>query len=226
MDNSDNIVKKPDCILVLCAHNDDQIIGVGGTLAKYAKENKKIITVVFSYGAFSHPHFKKKVIIETRVKESHSANKIICGDNSEIIYLGLTEGKFTEQINEKNLSEKIQKIITEEKPLKIFTHSIDDPHPDHQAVYNYVLALFDNIKYPGELYSFNVWNFFFNFRSRNVPRLVVDISDTFKLKIKAFERHKSQWLVIWQFKWNVYLQGIISGLKFRVKYAEVFYKIR
>lgn len=38
-------------ILVIVAHSDDQMLGPGGTLVKYAKEGKEIHTVIFSYGA-------------------------------------------------------------------------------------------------------------------------------------------------------------------------------
>jgi len=37
---------KKETILVLAAHNDDQAIGAGGTLAKYAQEGKKVISLL------------------------------------------------------------------------------------------------------------------------------------------------------------------------------------
>ena len=46
----EKIEKRKEAVLFLCAHNDDQLIGAGGTIAKYAKEGKKIVTIVFSFG--------------------------------------------------------------------------------------------------------------------------------------------------------------------------------
>ncbi|MBD3202682.1 hypothetical protein GF327_00165 [Candidatus Woesearchaeota archaeon] len=219
--------QKQETVLVLCAHNDDQIIGVGGTLAKYAKQGKHIITVIFSYGEKSHPHLKKDVIIKQRVKESISANKILCGEDSEIYYLGLSETKFTKEIKEKNIAKQIKKIIKEKKPGKIFTHSIDDPHPDHRAIYKFVSEFLEEINYKGDVYSFNVWNLFINIRKRDRPKMVVDVSDTFKIKMQAFERHKSQMVQArLPLTWSIYFRAILNGLMHKMKFAEVFFKIR
>ena len=53
------------------------------------------------------------------------------------------------------------------------------------------------------------------------------VTDTFKIKVEAFKRHKSQWV---QAKiplmWNVYFAAIENGIFNGVKFAEVFYKIK
>ncbi|MEM3374091.1 MAG: PIG-L deacetylase family protein [Candidatus Woesearchaeota archaeon] len=215
---------RKESILFLCAHNDDQIVGAGGTLAKYAKEGKKVITIIFSFGETSLPHLQEKISKKTRVLESKKAAKIL--GESEIYYLGLKEGNFKKEFQEKKIYEKIKKIIKKVKPSKIFTHSIDDPHPDHRATYEFIINLLDIMKYKCDVYSFNVWNLFINFRNRDKPKLVVDISDTFDIKIKAFNEHKSQKAAILSLMWNIYLQAILNGINNGMKYAEVFYKVR
>ena len=91
---------KKEIIIFFCAHNDDHIIGAGGTLAKYVKEGKEVYTIIFSYGEGSHPHFKRRVAVEMRVKESARATKILGG--KPVVYLGLREGHFREDLE--NLS--------------------------------------------------------------------------------------------------------------------------
>ncbi len=66
-----------DTILVVCAHNDDQLFGAGGTLAKYVKEGKRVVVVIFSYGELSHPWLKKDSIQKTRLDECEESDKII-----------------------------------------------------------------------------------------------------------------------------------------------------
>jgi N-acetylglucosamine malate deacetylase 1 len=213
-----------ESVLFLSAHNDDQLIGGGGTIAKYAKEGKKVVTVIFSYGESSHPHFQDKITRKTRVLESKKAQKLL--GESEVYYLGIKEGNFPKQIEERQVLEKIAHILKRIRPAKIFTHSIDDPHPDHRAVYNFTLDLIDTTGYKGEVYSFNIWNFFLNFRKRDSPKLIVDITDTFKLKVAAFRKHRSQLMAQISLMWNVYYQAIVNGFTHDMKYAEVFYKIR
>ena len=66
-----------DRIVVLCAHPDDEIIGVGGTIARYSKEGKKIHILVFSYGEKSHPWMQEGVQRHTREKESRKASSMV-----------------------------------------------------------------------------------------------------------------------------------------------------
>ena len=150
-------------IMCICAHNDDQVIGAGGALAKYAKEGYKIITIIMSFGELGIVHFKEEEARKIRVKESRRADKILGFERTH--YLGLTEGKFAEEIKIKNIKEKIINIIKKEKPIKIFTHATDDPHPDHRDVNKFVLDIANQIDYKGEIYSYNIWNFFINFKN-------------------------------------------------------------
>ena len=216
--------EKTEAVLFLCAHNDDQLIGAGGTIAKYSKEGKKIVTIVFSFGERSNPLEQDIHTRKTRVLESKRAAKVLGED--ELYYLALKENNFREEIRTRNIHKKIQKIMKRIKPKKIFTHSIDDPHPDHKAVYNFTMDLIEETEYKGDVYSFNIWNFFINFRKRSQPKLVVDISDTLKQKVEAFDKHKSQWVSILLHKTNIYFQAILYGWQNHVKYAEVFYKIK
>jgi len=213
----------PESIIVFCAHNDDHLIGAGGALAKYAKQGKDISVVIFSYGEGSHFWLKKKVTIEMRVNESKKADKIVGIKNT--VYLGLKEGKFPEEVKKKKIENKIKSLILKNKSTKIFTHSIDDPHPDHRAVYNIITKLVDKLNYKGELYSFEIWNPV-NLRKREKPKLVVDTSKTFYKKIKAIKTHKSQKVSIISLLWNIYRKDFFNGLSNNCRYAEVFYKIK
>ena len=220
---ADKNQNKTESVLVFCAHNDDHVIGAGGTLAKYAKEGTQVITVIFSYGESTHPWLKQEEAIKMRVNESHKAEGIIGGE--KLYYLGLKEGKFNEEINQKKRKTRIRRLINIIKPIKIFTHSRDDPHPDHRAVYNVVTEIMDKLKYKCDIYSFDIWNPL-NIRHRNHPKLVVDVTKTFNLKIKAIKLHESQWLALLTMLPATYIRGLLNGLDQGMKYAEVFVKLR
>ncbi len=212
-----------ETILAIAAHNDDHLIGAGGALTKYAKEGKRVRTIICSFGEGSHPHLKKEVIVERRVKESIKADKLMGG--SGVAYLGVREGKFDEDFKERDIESKLSWIIKKEKPSKIFVHGLDDFHPDHRAVYRLVKRLMDNGAITCPVYSFEVWSFL-KLRNRNLPRLVVNISDTFNTKIKAFLVHESQTLAIWSLLWKLIVKDWLSGVLHGYKYAEVFYKLK
>ncbi|MEM4264040.1 MAG: PIG-L deacetylase family protein [Candidatus Woesearchaeota archaeon] len=215
-------MKKKETILAIGAHNDDPIFGAGGTLAKYAEEGKTIKTVIFSFGELSHPYLKPEVIIEQRVKEAIKADKIIGGKG--VAYFGVKEGKFRQEIKQKNVEKRLLDIIKKEKPTKIFTHGANDAHPDHVAVYNLINDLVKKKKITCDVYTYDVWELV-RFRKRIVPHLVVDITKTFPTKIKAIKAHKSQQITILNLLWTVYLKALINGWNNNCKYAEVFDKI-
>ena len=214
---------KKETILVFSAHNDDQIIGAGGTLAKYAKQGKEVIVYVFSFGEASHPHFHKEEIIKTRMKELHQADEILCIDKS--ILLGLKEGDFFNEFTKKKRKEILVRVIQEKKPTKIFTHSFDDPHPDHKAVNNIILSILKEQKYQGEIYTFDVWNPF-NLRNRNFPKLVIDITETMPMKVKALRHHESQLLALVTMMPSMYTRAVVNGLTYGYRYAEKFTKLQ
>jgi LmbE family N-acetylglucosaminyl deacetylase len=212
-----------ETILAIAAHNDDHVIGAGGALAKYAKDGFRVRTIICSFGEKSHPHLRKEVIVERRVKESVKADQIMGG--AGVAYLGVREGKFSEDFKERDIAEKLEWMIKKEKPSKIFTHGIDDFHPDHRAVNGMVMNLMDSGKITCPVYSFEVWSVL-KLRNRNLPRLVVDISDTFNTKIRAFLVHESQKLAIWALLWKLIVKDWLSGVIHGYKYAEVFYRLK
>ncbi|GIU69557.1 MAG: N-acetyl-alpha-D-glucosaminyl L-malate deacetylase 1 [Candidatus Woesearchaeota archaeon] len=221
--NSRKVESDPDSIMIVCAHSDDQIFGPGGTIAKYSKEGKKLFTIIFSYGHISAPLLKKEVIISARVKEAKDVDKLMGGTG--VVFLGLDENKFIEQFRSKKMYPKLKKLILEKRPSRIFTHSHDDPHPDHRALNNLLMETLDRMRYKCDVYAFDIWTVF-NTKRRNYPKIVIDISDTFKLKIKALRMFESQKLSLFSLMWSVYLKAWILGKKNGFKYAEAFYKIR
>lgn len=210
-------------ILTIAAHNDDQIIGAGGTLAKYASLGYRIRTVVMSFGEFSHPHLKREVIVKTRVKESVESDKILGGEG--LIYFDLKEGKFPSEFEEHNVADKLVELIQREKPSMIFTHGHDDFHPDHNAVYNLVVSLINKKKIDCPVYSFDVWSLV-RLRKRNLPKMVVDVSDSFTKKVKALLVHESQKMAIGMLLWKFIVKDWFNGLVYGHRFAEVFFKLK
>jgi len=214
---------KKENILVCCSHSDDQIFGPGATLAKYAQQGKNIYTVVFSYGEKGILLLKPEIVTKIRVKEAIKADEVIGGKKVE--FFDLKEGKFKQDIEKKNIIEKLSKIIKKIKPTKIFTHSIDDPHPDHKAVYNSVLDAVKKARYKEDVFLFDVWNPFV-IRKTHLPKLYEDVTETFDKKVEALKCFESQKIALITLFWSVYVRAIIHGFHIHKKYSERFFKIQ
>lgn len=209
-------------IMIFCAHPDDEVFGMGGTIAKYTKEGTKVIVVIFSYGEGSHPHLKKRVTVELRVGESQKADKVL---GSESIFLGLKDMGVKKHGEEMEIETKIENLLEKYKPSKIFTHSKDDPWIDHQSVYKIMTKIIEKTGFEGDVYTFDIWNPL-RLRDRNIPKMIVDITGTFKLKLKALGCFKSQIASIIALYPAVYFRAIINGMGSEGRFAEVFYKIK
>jgi LmbE family N-acetylglucosaminyl deacetylase len=210
-------------ILILAAHPDDEVIGVGGTAAKYHEKRERIVAIIFSLGETSHPWMKKEIIKKEREKEAQRAHKRI--GISEAVFLGLTDGKIKKEIKKKKIDKILERLIRKYKPDKIFTHSADDPHPDHRAVYNLTVKVVDRKKKKPDVYAYEIWNPL-TLIYRNKPRLYVDITKTYKDKLRAMDCFKTQKTVMAQMIPRVYFTAIFDGVISKCKYAEKFIKIR
>jgi len=212
---------RKEAIVVICAHSDDQILGPGGTLARYASEGKLVITIVLSYGETSHPHIKDEIIIKQRIKEAERADAVIGG--SALHCFGLKEGRFNS--NNDQVLNRISDLLTKYNPSKIFTHSIDDPHPDHRSTYHIVNDIITRGNISPQVLTFDVWNPF-NLRKSNNPKLYVDITKTFPKKIRALKCFKSQKLALLLLLWSIYVRAWIHGRVHGCKFAERFFTIQ
>ena len=111
------------------------------------------------------------------------------------------------------------------RPSVIFTHSVDDPLPDHRALNKIVLDTVDKMRYKCDVYMFDIWTIF-NFKKRHYVKIVVDISDTFDMKVKALKMFESQKSSLLSLMWSVYVKAWVNGRDIHVDHAEAFYKVR
>ena len=206
-------------ILIFAAHPDDEVLGCGGTIAKFSQKREKVVSVVFSYGEKSNPLLDPKFLTDKRKKESEKACKIL-GTN-EILFLGVEDKPFSNGIG-KDLDDELKKIIKKYKPEVIFTHCIDDPHPLHRAVARKVKQLVNKLNVNAQVYTFETGGLF-RFVHRNQPKLYIDISDVIEQKKQALAQFDVIHEGLFYYRTLVLLKNRIAGMKIKKKYAEVFY---
>lgn len=208
-------------VLIFAAHPDDEVLGVGGTISKLKKEGAKIISVITSYGEMSHPWMKEKYTQDMRKKECLRVKEYLGVDQT--IFLGLSEGKFTTELNES----QILNIIRKEKIERIFTHSPSDPHPDHNACYNFMMNLVDKNNLKLEVLCFDIWNPLI-VRKRHYPKVYYDITEYMEKKNNAVNMYESQKgaMILMGMKPLMWIRAFLNGLKIQVRFAEGFLKVK
>jgi LmbE family N-acetylglucosaminyl deacetylase len=215
-------------VLVVAPHADDEILGVGGTIAKYIHEGHNVYICIVTCGHSSM--FPQDMLDKLRceVKDSHR-------------YLGIKETFFLElpavllsEIPKHEINKKITNVIDNIKPDVVFIPHFGDIHLDHYIVSQSTMVGVRPIKqhkilevYSYETLSETEWNTT-HISNVFIPNTYVDISHYIEIKVKAMSYFTTQ---LTEFPHPRSLEIIESLAKLRgstigVRAAEAFCLIR
>ena len=186
-------------VLVVTPHPDDAEGGAGGTIARWAKEGKKIVLVVCTNGdkGSSDRNMSPGLLAETREKEQREAARVL--GIAEVVFLRLPDQGLEDN---EEFREKVVRQIRLHKPDTVVTV---DPnrsyirHRDHTMTGRVTLdAIFpyarDHMAFPQHLQEglepHRVRELYL-FRSDS-PDTFIDITDTFEAKMDSLYCHASQ----------------------------------
>ncbi|MCB4792498.1 MAG: PIG-L family deacetylase [Elusimicrobia bacterium] len=157
-------------VLVLAPHQDDEVIGCGGTLYKHIKQGGTCDIVYFTHDS------------EERDKESLNALKIL-----EVESYTFLQNKAESLSGNTGLSDVLSKIIEDKKPEIVFLPFLLDNHVDHRAINQAFTGLEKNMNFDFMVYAYPIWFPVY-------PNILVDISSQWPVKKEALECYKSQML--------------------------------
>lgn len=126
-------------VLVIAAHPDDEVLGVGGTVAKLSAEGVECHLLIVTDGSSSQYRDSDHLheIIEAKKLETKGCSDLL-GFKS-IHYGELTDMKL-DKTPHIVINQVIEKVIDEVQPDTVFTHFWGDVNRDHQEVYNSTLV--------------------------------------------------------------------------------------
>ncbi len=185
------MIKKSDNILVICAHPDDETLGLGGMIALHAKKGGNVFVLIFATGQFARDDSEKG--IEIRRKQGEKACSIL--GVKEVQFLGYDDQKL-DTMPVITLIDGIEKAIKKWKPKIVFTHYWEDANQDHRKVFEATLiacrptpsSTIDQI-ICYETPSSTEWG---SVNHRYSPNMFVDISSVINKKIEALQKYKDE----------------------------------
>jgi LmbE family N-acetylglucosaminyl deacetylase len=194
-------IKPSDKCLILAPHSDDESIGCGGFLIKYAPQCDVII---LTDGSLGNIEYSPEENIAVRSKELKNAME----------YLGVNSYECL-NISDKKLRANLKKLnkIEFKKYDYIFVPNQYESHVDHYCIYNKVkwLLKFSKIK----LVSYEVWS------TLPTPTNYVDISDIVSKKRELIDFYSSQMTYI-NYKERILALNSYRGMRAYIDYAEAF----
>jgi LmbE family N-acetylglucosaminyl deacetylase len=209
--------------LIFGAHPDDEVVGVGGTIAKLAKAGNSVFVVIFTKGEEGYADRKlKETISELRRKEIEKVSGILGVKKYETLSrqdMGLTNDKETFKLT-------IQ-MIRKFKPDVVFTHHGVDRHRDHIAASKLVTEAYWQAGEPVAMDLGNPWrpNALYYYEETypfKFPSHIVDITETFEAKMEAMKTYVSQLPVVPFILGGIEGQAIARGALIGAKYGEAF----
>jgi N-acetylglucosamine malate deacetylase 1 len=122
-------------ILVIAAHPDDEVLGMGATIRKLTKKNHKVHLCVVSEGATAQ--YKDNKMIEIRKKSCIKAGELL--GISTFDFLEFPDMRL-DSIPHLEINIKLEKIIQKYKPEIVYTTPFNDLNKDHKIVFESTLV--------------------------------------------------------------------------------------
>ena len=171
-------------VLVIGAHPDDEVVGMGATIKKLSKTNK-IFLCIITDGTTAQYDDKKMIKVR----------RDVCIKSSKL--LGITKVKFLDfpdmmdgRISQLEINKELEKVIEDYKPKVVYTTPSHDLHKDHQLVFDSTLVVTrphsSSVK---QLLSYECPG---PVKQPFQPTVYQNVEKEFSYKIKAFKMYKSE----------------------------------
>lgn len=194
--------------LIIAAHPDDEVLGMGGTIKKLTRNGEDVKIVIMATGISSRrsSNYKNstKYEIDDQILKKINAQILKLRKNAKnaSAILGVRDIQFEsfpdnemDIVSNLQITKKIEEIIQSYNPDTVYTHSQFDINVDHRALYFATITATrpkknQNVK---EILCFEVpssteWYF----PSMFSPNVFVDISREIQFKLRALKVYKNE----------------------------------
>ncbi len=194
-------------VLVIVAHPDDEVLGMGGTILKHSKKGDKVTVAYLTTGITSRrsTNYKSNSKYEITKKQENNLKKQILelqNDAKKVCnLLKVKKVKFydfpdneLDTISLLKIIKTVEELIIKVKPERVYTSHFGDLNVDHRIVYESVLTAIrpSEIKVKEllcfELLSSTEWSFSYNFK----PNYFINIEGELQKKISAMKLYKNE----------------------------------
>ena len=207
-------------ILVIGAHADDEVVGMGATIKKLSKKNK-IFLCIITDGTTAQYDDKKMIKVR----------RDACMKSSKL--LGISKVKFLDfsdmgldTISQLEINKELEKVIEDYQPKVVYTTPLHDLNNDHQLVFSSTLVVTrphsSSVK---QLLSYECPG---PVKQPFQPTVYQNIEKEFSYKLEAFKMYKSE---VMKFPHPRSIEvienlAIQRGVECSLKKAEAFQLIR
>jgi N-acetylglucosamine malate deacetylase 1 len=117
-------------VLVISAHMDDEVIGLGGTIARHVAVGDKVTVCIACMRAYNH-RFDPKSVAEEKSCALEAARILGYGDTR---FLDLRDELLDERLLD--VLVPLEDCVQDVKPSVVYTHHRGDTNQDHRALFH------------------------------------------------------------------------------------------
>lgn len=167
-------------VLVLAPHQDDEVLGCGGSICLYARQRAEVKVLYLTDGSLGGlDDTGSELALHRRTEAKEGLFELSCYDATFLNHPDMTLKCEPETVNE------VLKVLEEFRPDKIFVPFFFELHPDHMAAGKIIAHAMQWYPYDVDIYNYEVW-------TPLSPNVLIDISETIDAKSKALAKHVSQ----------------------------------
>lgn len=215
-------------ILVIAAHPDDELLGLGGNLIKHVQDGHEVHVVIMSEGASSRYEDGMKNVLKEAAYKAGEAMGV-----SMVHFCDMPDQRM-DSLALLDVIKPIELLIKQIEPETVYVHHHGDVNQDHRVVFEATMVAArptkgSNIKkiLCYETPSSTEWAPPFPNRAF-IPNVFVDIKDTIEQKLEAFRYYESE---LKEFPHPRSLEALKNnakqwGSKVGLEYVEAFELIR
>lgn len=186
-------------ILIVAAHPDDEILGVGGTIAKHIEAGDTVYALILGEGQTSR--FEKREDAGTeileRLHEDTMRSAAVLGIR-DVYFENFADNRF-DSVTLLEIVKAVERRIRELAPEIVYTHHRGDLNIDHQITYQAVMTATRPMAdqpvkeiYAFETVSSTEWNFTYG-DEQFAPDVFVRLTDEqFEKKLSAMRKYETE----------------------------------
>lgn len=184
-------------ILVISAHPDDEVLGMGGTIAKLTQEGNEVYVLIVTDGSSCQYEESEELceIIRKKKLETKACADVL--GIKQVIYGELPDMKL-DRIPHVIINKILETTINEVQPQIVYTHFWGDVNMDHQQIYKSTLVAVRPMmgQVVKELYCYRVpssteWTPN-KADTMFMPNIFVDIENVAEKKYEAFVKYSTE----------------------------------
>ena len=186
-------------VLIVAAHPDDEVLGVGGTVARHVAEGDEVYALILGEGQTSRGRHREDIdqkVVEALHKNTLDSAKAV--GYQEVFFADFPDNRF-DHVDLLDIVKVVEQMIEKLHPEIVYTHYSGDLNVDHQYTARAVLTASRPIGdycvaeiYAFETLSSSEWNFDYSAQPAFCPNVFVDITDYYYKKEQAMNCYVSE----------------------------------